>query len=145
MTKDDLFAALTLKAVPFETSAGIALFLRPMKVTQRIALERWRSTYTAAAGEDLPPEVLEELFARLFIGSVCDESGRLVFEAADLDQVREFDPTTLREVGERAVELNGLSPGKASTASSSSSAGSAASLAEASPNSLHPAESRPGD
>lgn len=49
-----------------------------------------------------------KLLERLFVRSVCDESGKLLFAPADLDAVSDLDGRAVEAVALKSLELNGL-------------------------------------
>lgn len=96
MTADDLRAGLKRSPVSFEVG-GLTLWLKPWTVATRAAFSEWRQANPGVPG------LMEKLFAL----SVCDESGALLF--ADAADVGEFDGLVVEKVGERVLQLNGMS------------------------------------
>ncbi len=123
MTREDIIAGLTRSPAAFAVECGgrtLELHLMPWGSAERQAFQAEHRERGAAA-----------LYERLFLTSVCDAAGRLLFGPGDVDAVSALDGAALERVAERVLRLNGLvgddAPGKASSPTgppASSSAGS---------------------
>lgn len=103
MTRDDVIAGLKRQPVPFE-AGGLALWLRPWTAEQRSAFIVWRRENKG----------LDKLDAKLFVLSVCDAAGSLLFADTPEDVAavnRDLDGAALDAVGTRVMVLNGFGAG----------------------------------
>jgi hypothetical protein len=104
MTKQDLVNALTRRPVPFTPTGSPGVYLMPMGIPGRVEIQTWRN----GLGDSLTADLVEEMNARLWIASVCDEAGELIFSIDDLPVVRKLLPSALVSVGDRVMDLNGF-------------------------------------
>jgi hypothetical protein len=125
MTKEDILAGLRRLPVEFPVvveGRTITLHLLPFSARARTEFQLEHR----AAGE----AGKAELYARLFVRSVCYPNGCLMFRGEDLAAANELDGQVLERVALRVIELNGLGEDDAGKApspggpSSSSPAGS---------------------
>lgn len=122
MTREDVIAGMRRTPVEFTFPLGgrqVTVHLKPWGAQAR---QQWQTEHKNANGVDL--------YERLFLASVCDAGGSLLFSAHDIEAAREFDGEALEKIAVRVLELNGLrgdDSGKASSPTgpnSNSSAGS---------------------
>lgn len=107
MDRATIFAALALKPVPYPSGDNPTLYLRPWTGAERAAFHVWRKDQPAGW------DGLSGLNEQLFVRSVCDAAGALVFGIEDAAEIgRNTDGAKLEEIAVRVLELNGLAAGK---------------------------------
>lgn len=97
LPKTSIIADLTAKPTTVAVPGGRTLFVRPWTTVERQAFQTEHRT----AGDDKLPE-------RLFVRSVCDELGTLLFTPSDLDTVSGLHGVAVEAVAMKAIELNGF-------------------------------------
>lgn len=99
LTKADFFKLKT-KVVPLEVEDLGTVYIKSMTASEREGLEKKMQTELDNNG----------IRATVFIYSVCEEDGKLVFSNEDLDQIKELPSNIVTAVFEKSNELNSLVP-----------------------------------
>ena len=97
-SKASLAEKLAIRPEPFE-AAGISLFVRRWTTKER---QEFQTKHHGETGGT------RQLYERLFAGSVCDESGALLFGPDDLDAIGGFNSEVVEAVALHAIKLNGM-------------------------------------
>jgi hypothetical protein len=100
MNKNDLLSALSLKPVAFEAH-GLSLLLKPWSAADRQTFHHWQQAREK--------ENTAGLYEKLFISSVCDADGKLLFTESDFEAVAASNGQVVEAVALRVMEINGLS------------------------------------
>lgn len=92
-----------------EILSFLAVYPEPVKLPgDRVVLvRRWTAAERQAFQRDHKANA-GNLYERLFVASVCELSGALIFSPADLDDVSNLDGAALEAVALKVLELNGL-------------------------------------
>lgn len=94
----DRAAIFALKPKPSKINTPAGEFLiRPMNGAERESFEQAHVK-----------EGMNNIRARMFVATVCDKNGNLLFTAADLDAVNDIDCQILDAVFRSTMKLNGF-------------------------------------
>lgn len=99
LTKADFFKLKT-KVVPMEVEDLGTVYIKSMTASEREGLERKMQSELDNNG----------IRATVFIYSVCEEDGSLVFSEEDLDSIKGLPSNVVSAVFDKSNELNKLSP-----------------------------------
>lgn len=99
LTKADFFNLKT-KVVPLEVEDLGTVYIKSMTASEREGLEKKMQTELDNNG----------IRATVFIYSVCEEDGSLVFSNEDLEQVKGLPSNIVSAVFDKSNELNSLVP-----------------------------------
>ena len=99
LTKADFFKLKT-KVVPLEVEDLGTVYIKSMTASEREGLEHKMQSEVSNNG----------IRATVFIYSVCEEDGSLVFQEDDLDAIKGLPSNVVTAVFDKSNELNKLSP-----------------------------------
>ena len=99
LSKADFFQLKT-KVVPLDVPEVGTVYIKSMTAEEREALEKKMQKEQEGNG----------IRATVFIGSVCEEDGSLVFDDKDLESVKKLPSAVVGAVFDKSNKLNKLSP-----------------------------------
>lgn len=99
LTKADFFKLKT-KVVPLEVEELGTVYIKSMTASEREGLEKKMQTELDNNG----------IRATVFIYSICEEDGTLVFSEEDLEQVKCLPSNIVSTVFDKSNDLNKLTP-----------------------------------
>lgn len=97
LSKSDFFKLKT-KLVPFEVEDLGLVYIKSMTASEREGLENKMQTEVENNG----------IRATVFIYSVCEEDGKLIFNDEDLDAIKSLPSSIVTAVFDKSNELNKL-------------------------------------